>query len=140
MNAAARKSSEKGRPLSVLVADDEEDTVRMLAVILEHEGHVVRTVTHGALVMEAVKQFKPEVCILDIQMPGESGYGLARMISEEHKHERPVLIAISGKWTTQTDRLLAKTVGFDHFLLKPADPTTVVNILEQIRDAGGERA
>jgi len=140
MNAAARKALAKGRPLSILVADDEEDAVRMLALILEDEGHVVHTVTNGALVMEAVKQFSPEVCILDIQMPGESGYSLARNISEQHKSNRPVLIAISGKWTTQTDRLLARTVGFDHFLLKPADPTTLVGILDQIRGGGGRRA
>jgi len=87
-----------------------------------------------------VKQFSPEVCILDIQMPGESGYSLARNISEQHRFNRPVLIAISGKWTTQTDRLLARTVGFDHFLLKPADPTRLVGILDQIRGGGGQRA
>ena len=140
MNAAARKALAKGRPLSILVADDEEDAVRTLALILEDEGHVVNTVTHGALVMEAVKQFRPEVCILDIQMPGESGYGLARHISEQHKLNRPVLIAISGKWTTQTDKLLARAVGFDHFLLKPADPLALVDILDQVRGAGDRRA
>ena len=104
-----------------------------LAAILESEGHIVHTVTNGALVMEAVRRFKPEVCILDIEMPGESGYTLARAISEEQKADRPVLIAISGKWKSQTDRLLAKSVGFDHFFLKPADPDQLIAVLDLLR-------
>ena len=133
MNAAARQAPAKGRPLSILIADDDEDTVMTLAAILEDEGHVVHTVTNGALVMTAVKRFTPEVCILDIEMPGESGYSLAQKIGEAHKDDRPVLIAITGKWKTQTDRLLAKAVGFDHFFLKPADPDQLMGILDQLR-------
>jgi DNA-binding response OmpR family regulator len=59
-------------------------------------------------------------------MPGKNGYGLARDIKEEHGADRPVLIAISGKWTAKMDQLLAKTVGFDHFLMKPADPNQLL--------------
>jgi DNA-binding response OmpR family regulator len=133
VNAATRQAPSKGRPLSILIADDEQDTVMTLAAILEDEGHVVHTVTNGALVMAAVQRFKPEVCILDIEMPGESGYSLAQNIGETHKADRPVLIAITGKWKTQTDRLLAKAVGFDHFFLKPADPDALVAVLDQVR-------
>jgi len=123
-----------------VVADDEPDTVLMLAKILEHEGHVVHTVTHGALVREAVRRFKPEVCILDIEMPGESGYGIAEHISTNQKADRPVLIAISGKWKTQTDKMLAKLVGFDHFFEKPADPRELVAVLDQVREVPPRRA
>ena len=133
VNASARQASAKGRPLSILIADDEQDTVMTLAAILEDEGHVVHTVTNGALVMTAVKRFKPEVCILDIEMPGESGYSLAQKISEEHKQDRPLLIAITGKWKTQTDRFLAKACGFEHFFLKPADPEEVIAVLDLLR-------
>lgn len=133
VNSAARQAPSKGRPLSILIADDEQDTVMTLAAILEDEGHIVHTVTNGALVMTALKRFKPEVCILDIEMPGESGYSLAQKINEGHKEERPLLIAITGKWKTQTDRLLAKAVGFEHFFLKPADPEEVIAVLDQLR-------
>lgn len=115
------------RGLSILVADDEHDTVMTLSALLTDEGHIVHSVTHGALVLEAVRRFRPHVCILDIEMPGQNGYGLARDIVDEHKGARPMLIAISGRWKTQTDKLLAKTVGFDHFLIKPADPLEIID-------------
>jgi two-component system OmpR family response regulator len=130
LNSATRSQNATRQKLSILIADDEQDTVMTLAEILMDEGHIVHTITHGALVLEAVRRFKPQVCILDIQMPGQNGYGLARDISEEHQHDRPLLIAISGKWTTQTDKLLAKSVGFAHFLTKPADPNELVRILD----------
>lgn len=130
---AAKRNPQKGRALSILIADDEQDTVTTLAAILEDEGHIVHTVTHGGLVREAVSRFKPEVCILDIEMPGETGYSLAGKLSKMQPGERPVLIAISGKWKTQTDKLLAKTVGFDYFFEKPADPSQLIGALDQLR-------
>ena len=133
MNAAKKPSPVRGRRLSVLIADDEQDTVTTLAAILEDEGHVVHMVTNGALVMEAIQRFKPEVCILDIEMPGQSGYSLAREISKNQ--ERPLLIAISGKWKTQTDRFLARSVGFEFFFVKPADPADIIAALEPLRGA-----
>ena len=140
MQAAAKRNPDKGRALSILIADDERDTVMTLAAILEDEGHIVHTVTHGGLVREAVERFKPEVCILDIEMPGESGYSLARYLSGLGKSERPLLIAISGKWKTQTDKFLAKSVGFDYFLTKPADPGEMIDALDQLRQPPPESA
>ena len=133
MNTARKPSAEKGRRLSILLADDEQDTVLTLAAILEDEGHTVHTVTNGALVMEAIERFNPEVCILDIEMPGQSGYALAREINAAKKPSRPLLIAISGKWKTQTDRFLAKSVGFEFFFVKPADPVEVIAALNPLR-------
>lgn len=131
MNAAARRAPEGKRRLSILIADDDEDTVKTLAAILTDEGHVVHTVTHGALVDEAVRRFKPEVCILDIEMPGKSGYTCAGDIVAQYREKRPMLIGISGKWFTQTDQLLARSVGFDHFFRKPADPQQLCELLQE---------
>ena len=133
MNAASRQAK-PAAPLSILVADDEMDTVQTLAAILADEGHAVHTVTHGSLVMDAVRRFKPTVCILDIEMPGKDGYAVAREIvkeSEDKKQPRPLLIAISGRWKSQTDRMLARMVGFDHFLEKPADPQSIIDVLHE---------
>ena len=133
MNAATKHAPEKGRRLSILIADDEQDTVTTLAAILEDEGHVVHTVTNGALVMHAIERFKPEVCIIDIEMPGRSGYSLAREITGSGEPERPLLIGISGKWKTQTDKFLARSVGFDHFFIKPAEPEEIIAVLVPLR-------
>jgi DNA-binding response OmpR family regulator len=131
MNAAS-KQAQPAPALSILVADDEMDTVLTLAAILADEGHAVHTITHGSLVMDAVQRFKPNVCVLDIEMPGKDGYAVAREIVKEFgdkQQPRPLLIAISGRWKSQTDRMLARMVGFDHFLVKPADPQDIIKVL-----------
>jgi CheY-like chemotaxis protein len=133
VNAATKNAPQERRPLTILVADDEEDAVTTLAAILEDQGHIVHTVTHGAKVIEAIERFKPEVCFIDIQMPGRSGYDLAREISTTNPSERPMLIAISGKWTTSTEPMLARAVGFDHSFLKPAQPEMIIAVLDAIR-------
>lgn len=131
VNAAARKTREAPRPrLSILVADDDRDTVDTLAALLSDEGHTVHTVTNGSLVEDAVRVFKPQVCILDIEMPGKNGYALVQDILAREVPPHPLMIAISGVWKTQTDRMLARMVGFDHFFAKPADPAALIEVLE----------
>src|SRR5205085_2160311 len=117
----AQKDPQASRRLSILVADDEPDTVATLSVLLTDAGHIVHTVYRGDHVPEAVRRFKPDVCILDIQMPGESGYELARDLSALGP-DRPALIAISGIYVRPSEQFLAKAVGFDRFFAKPTDP------------------
>ena len=130
MNEAKKTAGRPKPSLSILVADDSQDTVTMLSVILRDEGHTVHEVTHGGFVLEAVRRFRPQICILDIQMPGKNGYDIARDINAEFKKDAPLLIAISGKWTTKADRYVAQAVGFQHFLVKPADPDDLLEILD----------
>lgn len=130
MNATARKRPPAtSAKLTILVADDDRDTVETLAALLTDEGHLVHAVTSGALVDEAVRRFKPQVCILDIEMPGKNGYALVQEILARNDLPKPLMIAISGVWKSQTDRMLAGLVGFDHFFAKPADPAELVNVL-----------
>jgi DNA-binding response OmpR family regulator len=94
----------------------------------------VRTLQDGASVRELVRGFDPDVCILDIEMPGKDGFMLARELRDLRVEERPMLIAISGVWIRPSDRFLAIMVGFDHFFQKPADPAALVSVLEEFRD------
>ena len=132
MNAAAKTNQALSRGLSIIVADDDPDTVATLGAILADEGHTVHTVTHGGLVLEAVRRFKPNVCIIDIEMPGQDGYAIARDLVTEFGDRRPHLIGISGRWKTQTDVMLAKLVGFDNFFTKPADPRELIKLLSSV--------
>jgi len=79
--------------------------------------------------------FRPDVVIADINIPGESGYAIARELRARHRELAPLLIAISGKWTKASDRLLGQAVGFDHYLLKPCDPRELLPLLEPLRAA-----
>ena len=123
----------EAQPLRILIADDEQDTLLTLAAILKEEGHEVRTLNDGSSVKELVHGFDPDVCILDIEMPGKDGFLLARELREIRSAERPMLVAISGVWVRPSDRFLAIMVGFDHFFQKPADPASLVKVLDEFR-------
>lgn len=123
-----------GRALHILIADDEPDTVLTLSMILENEGHRVQGVYSGAEVLLAARVFRADVIILDISVPGLSGYAVAQAIRHSFTDiRRPLLIAISGVWKEPQDRLLAKQVGFDHYLVKPCSPSELLEILGTVQ-------
>jgi DNA-binding response OmpR family regulator len=121
------------KPLRILIADDDRDTANMLALILRDEGHEVQVVLRGDEALDLCRLFRPDVVIADVNMPGTSGYAVARELHERHGNLAPLLIAISGVWTSTSDRLLARAVGFDHSLLKPCDPKEVIGLIEARR-------
>src|SRR5258706_853596 len=88
--AAGRKASRGAHaPLRLLVADDERDTVDMLTVILRDEGHVVYGLYTGKEVMPAVGLFRPDAMIMDIAIPGVSGYAVAQAVRHSFTDMRP---------------------------------------------------
>ena len=119
--------------LRIMVADDNADQVLTLAALIEDAGHVVRTFKTGAGLVEAIEEFRADVCILDIEMPLHSGYAVAGQLKNRHGPLRPFLVAISGKWYRAADQLLAKSCGFDEFIEKPADPRHLMSILDGVR-------
>src|SRR3954465_4420621 len=121
-------------PLRILLAAGDHDPLVCLDAILKEEGHEVRTLQDGASVRELVRGFDPDVCILDIEMPGKEGLCLARELRDVRIEDRPMLVAISGVWIRPSDRFLAIMVGFDHFFQKPADPASLVGVLNAYRD------
>lgn len=122
------------RPLHLVIADDERDTVQTLGTILSDEGHDVIGAFKGPAVIAQARIRKPDALILDIDMPGMSGYSVAREIRAMFEASPPMMIAISGKWVGQTDRMLADLAGFTHFLQKPCDPRVLLQLLEPLRN------
>lgn len=129
---ASVAASPRRRRLEVLLADDERDTVLTLAALLESEGHSVQGVYKGSDVLAALRFRVPDVCIFDIDLPGgPSGFALAREIRAIYGEKAPLLIAISGKFTGQTDKMLAELAGFDHYCLKPCEPQQLLELIAQ---------
>jgi len=116
-------------PLRILIADDERDTASVLAAILRDEGHEAHMVLRGDEVLEMDRLLRPDVVILDINMPGMSGFAVAREIRARRGVAAPLLIAISGKWTRKEDQELGEGVGFEHYLLKPCEPQQLIELL-----------
>jgi CheY-like chemotaxis protein len=132
-------ASDHWRSLRLVVADDDKDTVNTLAAILEDEGHRVRAVYEASEVMSAVRRFEPDAVILDIAMPGMSGYDIVKSIRTQFITYRPVVIAISGVYRKPMDVLLSQAVGFDHHLTKPVHPDEILNLLAPLTKSPGSR-
>ena len=101
----------------------------MLGLVLREEGHQVASALRGDDALELARLFRPDVVIADVNMPGVSGYALARELRERHGNLCPLLIAMSGVWTHTSDRLLGEAAGFDHYLVKPYDVQQVLALI-----------
>ena len=136
----ARSVSPKNAPARrprILIADDNRDTVSTLMALLQTEGYEVRGVHRSAEVLGAESEFRPDVVILDLQMPDISGYDLARWLRSRHPRRCPLLIAVSGAFTRPADRQLSRTTGFHHYLAKPypiADLLPLISRMPSPRD------
>jgi len=125
---AAEGAARTQRRLRILVADDERDQVTTLALILQDEGHEVREVYRGSEVLHMVRDFDPDVALIDIGMPGMSGYEVARELRQEFGKLRPLLIAVTG-WKQSSDWILARLAGFDFHLAKPFESAALLALI-----------
>ena len=118
--------------LRVLVVDDDSDTVSTLTEILRTEGYDVRG--HGSAVeaLKSIEEFDPDVVISDIAMPLMSGWDMATRVRATLEMKlRPLLIAITGRYTTGADRTRSHINGFDYHLTKPCDPQLLINLVKK---------
>jgi two-component system CheB/CheR fusion protein len=129
----APKAAKKRRtPRRVLVVDDNRDQAESLGMLLEIFGHQVRIAFDGNQALEIAQDFKPQMVLLDIGLPGMSGYELARRIREVPALEKTVLVAQTG-WGEEADRQRSAEAGIDRHLVKPVDIQVVEEILEAIK-------
>ena len=123
-----------GRPLRLVVADDDRDIVDTLTAVLAHAGHEVYGVHNGADVLPTVRVVRPDAVIIDIALPSMSGYAIAQELRHSFTDlRRPLLIGISGKWKERSDQLIARQVGFDHYLAKPCAVDELLELLEPLQ-------
>jgi two-component system, sensor histidine kinase len=102
----------------VLVVDDNEDASELLAFMLEQEGFQTTIVNDGPAALRAASALTPSVVILDIGLPGMSGYEVAMKMREDSSLSDTAIIALSG-WGSPEDKRRALDAGFDLHLTKP---------------------
>jgi len=114
------------RPKRILVVDDNRDAAESLAALLRLEGHEVATTFSGHDALAAESSLRPEVILLDIGLPGMSGYEVAQRLREVGSPAR--LIALTG-YGQPEDRERALRAGFHRHLVKPVDPGPLARVL-----------
>ncbi|MGC8763613.1 MAG: response regulator [Acidobacteriota bacterium] len=108
-------------PYRILVVDDEEEMARRTAAILEEAGMATRTVTEPAEVLEVLSEFKPELILMDLYMPGCNGLELAAVIRQIPAHLTVPIVFLSMESRIQ-HQMAAIDLGADDFLTKSIAP------------------
>jgi CheY-like chemotaxis protein len=124
--APARSSDEPG--YRIVLADDNEDAVAALDLLLKSWGHSVRTAADGLEAVEAVEAFHPQVVLLDLGMPRVDGYEAARRIRKLPGGRDAVIIALTG-WGQPQDRIRTREAGFDAHLVKPVSDDELIRTI-----------
>jgi DNA-binding response OmpR family regulator len=123
--------------LKVLVADDDQDLRDLVAFTLTHAGYLVVKALDGPAALRAAAEESPDLVILDINMPGASGFQVCEMI--RHNSRVPIMmLTVRGE---EEDLVRALELGADDYLTKPFSPRTLLARAKALlRRAGAEGA
>ncbi len=116
----------KGR--RILVVDDNVDAAQSFAALLKLMENEVRTAGSGPEALEVAKQYRPDLVLLDIGLPGMNGYEVARRLRDDAA-ERIIVVAVSG-YGGEQDRRRSAEAGFDAHFVKPMDIRALEEFLE----------
>jgi two-component system phosphate regulon response regulator PhoB len=121
----ATGQAQAGAAPRVLVVEDERDIAALVAYHLTREGYRVRTASGGEEALEALAAERPDIVLLDLMLPGFSGYDvLAEMRRREEWKEIPVLVLTARR--EEADRIKGLELGADDYVTKPFSPRELV--------------
>jgi CheY-like chemotaxis protein len=121
----------KHRAVRVLVVNDSPDNVASMALRLRLYWHEVDVALGGPAALRAAQAQQPDAVLLDLSMPGMSGYQVARKLRAMFR-DKPILLVALTAHGFEEDRRRCEEAGFDRHLVKPADPLEVDNLLREL--------
>jgi two-component system CheB/CheR fusion protein len=127
------QANHKARQSRILIVDDNRDSGRTMARILELDGHDVACVFNGLVVSEQLASFQPDVLLVDIGLPGLDGYQVAEQVRQQRAKDELLLVAVTG-YGGEENHARAKRAGFDHYLVKPVNLKTLAELLADWHD------
>lgn len=125
------RNAENSRASRVLIVDDNVDAAESLSLFLQLSGHVTAVGHSGAEALEKAQEFKPEVILLDIGLPDQTGYDVCRQLRKTTIGKNAVIAALTG-WGQDDDKRLSREAGFDHHLVKPVEPDSLNAWISQL--------
>ena len=112
----------------ILIVDDNADAAATLNVLLSSLGYETRLATTGIDALKQAAEFKPDVVLLDIGLPGIDGYEVARRLRNLVQHRAMKIVAVTG-WGQEADKQRSREAGIDVHLLKPIDAADLQSAL-----------
>ncbi|MBW2599857.1 MAG: HD domain-containing protein, partial [Deltaproteobacteria bacterium] len=117
--------------MKVLMAEDNKESRDLLERLLQGHGHEVTAVVHGAEALEQALARPPDIIISDIMMPVMDGFQLCQECKQNEQLKNIPFIFYTATYTSDEDERFALSLGADAFIIKPAEPDTLVRKLSE---------
>lgn len=121
--------------LKVLIVDDEPNIVLAIDFLLSQKGFQTEKAYNGMEALEKLKTFQPNVVVLDVMMPGMTGFEVARKIRITEGFANVQIVFLTAKGTTK-DKMQGYSNGGDLYLTKPFDNDDLVMTIEEVLQYG----
>lgn len=119
------------RERHILVVDDYPDALDVWALYLRSLGYRVSTAADGATALRKAEQLIPDLIVLDLELPGISGFEAARRLRRNPATHDIPLIAATG-YSHPRQLSMAREAGFDEVVVKPVDPDSLVQNIDRL--------
>ena len=116
--------------MKILVVDDEDQVLQLVATLLEARDHEVSKASNGEEALQTVEADRPEAILLDIMMPGVDGATVAQRLRETPETSDIPIIFLTGLVDADEMRKRGPKIGGQYFLAKPFDAERLYQVLE----------
>lgn len=116
----------------ILAVDDEKDVLELLSKRLLSAGYDVITKTSGKAAIEAAKEEKPDLIILDILMPEMDGAQVAAVLHQDPETRNIPILFLTCLYTKREEKISGHEVGHNFFVAKPYDPVELLNEIARL--------
>ena len=123
---------QKGEALRVLIVDDNRDSAMTLGWLVEMLGEDYKLAHSGEEALSVASEYSPELVLMDIGMPGMTGYDVVKKMRENPALNSTVFAAQTG-WGEEQHRKNSRDAGFDHHLVKPVSMKHLQDLLADIK-------
>ncbi len=121
---------------TILLVDDEPDLVQLVSVRLQVAGYHVITASDGQQALDAVKQTRPDLIILDLMLPKVDGYKVCRLLKFDDRYKKIPILVFTAR-AQDGDIRMATECGADAYLTKPFEAQTLLSKLRDLMSAAG---
>jgi two-component system, NarL family, nitrate/nitrite response regulator NarL len=116
---------------TILIVDDDANYRAFVASILGRVGYATREASSGEEALSAVRNDRPSCVLLDVLLPGVTGYAVCRELRDEYGDTLPIIF-VTGERTEPGDRVAGLLLGADDYVLKPFDPDELLARLRRL--------
>jgi len=115
---------------SILIVDDSPANLKLVCLLLKGEGYNIRTAMDAEAALETLKSFRPDLILMDIQLPGMDGLELTRRLKADNVTREITIVALTA-YAMKGDKERTAYAGCDGYIAKPIDTRSFVRLVAE---------